>query len=234
MGTSLLKHVLLLLFSIISLVCPAQNGDIEILKHDAAIFRGPVKETYPYYFTGTPYLNKAEFEKTSLKYNRKWYHNVELNLDICRGELCVKVPNSGIIITLDNNLADEFTLNGHKFVNIGNNVAGIQNSLCELIYEGVYAGSLVKEHVKKYTRENRGNIVFYTVTQLYLVKDNNAYRLKGTRTFLKAYPHLKKEIKKKVRTLDYSIPELFYSSLIQFIDSKESPIETGRKEGGSL
>lgn len=229
------KTLLLMLFCAVAIAGYSQNGDIDILKHDAAIFRGPVKGSYPYYFTGTPYLHKAEFEKNSLRYNKKWYYNVKLNLDICRDELCVNVPNSNIIIVLDNSLVNEFTINGRKFVNIGNSVTGTQNRLCELIYEGICAGSIIKESVKKYNRPDNATVVFYTIEKLYILKGDNAYRIKGIRTFRKVYPHMKKEINKYVRTLDFSNTVFLYSNLMKFIDTTEAiKAEEALKGGDTL
>lgn len=229
------KVLLLILFCTVAIAGYSQNGDIDILKHDAAIFRGPVKGSYPYYFTGTPYLHKAEFEKNSLRYNKKWYYNVKLNLDICRDELCVNVPNSNIIIVLDNSLVNEFTINGRKFVNIGNSVTGTQNRLCELIYEGICAGSIIKESVKKYNRPDNATVVFYTIEKLYILKGDNAYRIKGIRTFRKVYPHMKKEINKYVRTLDFSNTVFLYSNLMKFIDTTEAiKAEEALKGGDTL
>ena len=229
------KVLLLILFCTVAIAGYSQDGDIDILKHDAAIFRGPVKGSYPYYFTGTPYLHKAEFEKNSLRYNKKWYYNVKLNLDICRDELCVNVPNSNIIIVLDNSLVNEFTINGRKFVNIGNSVTGTQNILCELIYEGICAGSIIKESVKKYNRPDNATVVFYTIEKLYILKGDNAYRIKGIRTFRKVYPHMKKEINKYVRTLDFSNTVFLYSNLMKFIDTTEAiKAEEALKGGDTL
>lgn len=227
------KVLLLILFCTVAIAGYSQDGDIDILKHDAAIFRGPVKGSYPYYFTGTPYLHKAEFEKNSLRYNKKWYYNVKLNLDICRDELCVNVPNSNIIIVLDNSLVNEFTINGRKFVNIGNSVTGTQNRLCELIYEGIYAGSVIRESVKKYSRTDNATVAFYTIEKLYILKGDNAYRIKGIRTFRKVYPHMKKEINRYVRNLDFSTNWQLYSSIMQFIDTTEFVKAEKDKKGGA-
>lgn len=227
------KVLLLILFCTVAIAGYSQDGDIDILKHDAAIFRGPVKGSYPYYFTGTPYLHKAEFEKNSLRYNKKWYYNVKLNLDICRDELCVNVPNSNIIIVLDNSLVNEFTINGRKFVNIGNSVTGTQNRLCELIYEGIYAGSVIRESVKKYSRTDNATVAFYTIEKLYILKGDNAYRIKGIRTFRKVYPHMKKEINRYVRNLDFSTNWQLYSSIMQFIDTTEFVKAEDDKKGGA-
>ncbi len=226
-----LHLILLLLFSFVSMATKAQNGDISILKHDAAIFRGPVKESYPYYITGTPYFEKAEFEKGSLKYNRKWYNNVEFNLDLCRDELCVKVPESNIIITLDRSLVNEFSISGHKFIFIGDRTDGTQNKFCEVIHEGKSKGKIIKEHVKKYARrEDKVNIEFYPIIKYYILKGDNAYRLRGVRTFRKIYPQYRKEIRKCTRELDFTNKELLYSNVMYMIDNLESSHKDSNKK----
>ena len=227
--------ILLLLFSTVSTALMAQNGDIDILKSNAAIFRGPVKESYPYYITGTPYFEKGEFERTSLKYNKKWYHNVELNLDLCRDELCVRVPETYIIITLDRTLTNEFSISGHKFIFIGDNTVGTQNKFCEVIHDGNSSGIIIKEQVKKYARtEDKVSIAFYPIIKHYILKGDNAYRIRGVRTFKKVYPQYKKEIRKCFRHLDYTDKEFLYTSLMHLIDNLEHSEEEAIRKGGDL
>ena len=40
----------------------SQDGNVDVSKYDAAIFRGPVVEAYPHYVRGTAYLNSSEFQ----------------------------------------------------------------------------------------------------------------------------------------------------------------------------
>lgn len=54
--------------------------------YDKAIYRGPVALAYPFKtYKGTYYAFDKQFEKSDVEYNRKWYRDVELNLDACRG-----------------------------------------------------------------------------------------------------------------------------------------------------
>ena len=95
----------------------SQDGNVDVSKWDAAIFRGPVVEAYPHYVRGTAYLNSSEFQKEMVVYNRKLYYNVKLNLDVFRDIVCVMVPESTIEMVLDSPLVESFTLNGKEFVN---------------------------------------------------------------------------------------------------------------------
>ena len=68
----------------------AQDGNVDLTKYDAAIFRGPVVESYPHYIRGTAYLYSSEFMKERVVYNKKPFYNVKLNLDVYRDIVCVR------------------------------------------------------------------------------------------------------------------------------------------------
>ncbi len=197
----------------------AQDGNVDVSKYDAVIFRGPVAEAYPHYVRGTAYLFSAEFGKESVVYNKKLFYNVKLNLDACRDLLCVMVPESTIEVVLDNALVENFTLNGHEFVN----ASGI-DGLERIFYERIYGGGimLLKETVKKYARTDRVNVEFYGVEKYFLVKDGKAVRVKGAKAFKKSFPEKKKELRRYWARLhrgdndpDY---EAIYAAMAEFAD----------------
>ena len=160
----------------------AQDGNVDVSKWDAAIFRGPVVEAYPHYVRGTAYLNSSEFQKEMVVYNRKLYYIVKLNLDVFRDIVCVMVPESTIEMVLDSPLVESFTLNGKEFVN-ASGVEGLERSFYEKLYGG--GNMLLKETVKKYHRVDKGNVEFYSTVKYFLVKDGRAVRVKGMKAFKK-------------------------------------------------
>jgi hypothetical protein len=198
----------------------AQDGNVDVSKWDAAIFRGPVVEAYPHYVRGTAYLNSSEFQKEMVVYNRKFYYNVKLNLDVFRDIVCVMVPESTIEMVLDSPLVESFTLNGKEFVN-ASGVEGLERSFYEKLYGG--GNMLLKETVKKYHRVDKGNVEFYSTVKYFLVKDGKAARVKGMRAFKKLYPEKKKVLRKYRIELSHTDQdlnnEMLYIALAKFADN---------------
>lgn len=198
----------------------AQDGNVDVSKWDAAIFRGPVVEAYPHYVRGTAYLNSSEFQKEMVVYNRKLYYNVKLNLDVFRDIVCVMVPESTIEMVLDSPLVESFTLNGKEFVN-ASGVEGLERSFYEKLYGG--GNMLLKETVKKYHRVDKGNVEFYSTVKYFLVKDGKAARVKGMRAFKKLYPEKKKVLRKYRIELSHTDQdlnnEMLYIALAKFADN---------------
>ena len=198
----------------------AQDGNVDVSKWDAAIFRGPVVEAYPHYVRGTAYLNSAEFHKEKVMYNRKLYYNVKLNLDVFRDIVCVMVPGSTIEMVLDTPLVENFTLNGKEFVN-ASEVEGLERDFYEKLYGG--GNMLLKETVKKYHRKDRGNVEFYLIVRYFLVKDGKAVRVKGMKAFRKLYPEKKKALRRYRIELDSTGQdpdnEKLYIALAKFADN---------------
>ena len=198
----------------------AQDGNVDVSKWDAAIFRGPVVEAYPHYVRGTAYLNSSEFQKEMVVYNRKLYYNVKLDLDVFRDIVCVMVPESTIEMVLDSPLVESFTLNGKEFVN-ASGVEGLERSFYEKLYGG--GNMLLKETVKKYHRVDKGNVEFYSTVKYFLVKDGKAARVKGMRAFKKLYPEKKKVLRKYRIELSHTDQdlnnEMLYIALAKFADN---------------
>lgn len=198
----------------------AQDGNVDVSKWDAAIFRGPVVEAYPHYVRGTAYLNSSEFQKEMVVYNRKLYYNVKLNLDVFRDIVCVMVPESTIEMVLDSPLVESFTLNGKEFVN-ASGVEGLERSFYEKLYGG--GNMLLKETVKKYHRVDKGNVEFYSTVKYFLVKDGKAARVKGMKAFKKLYPEKKKVLRKYRIELSHTDQdlnnEMLYIALAKFADN---------------
>ena len=198
----------------------AQDGNVDVSKWDAAIFRGPVVEAYPHYVRGTACLNSSEFQKEMVVYNRKLYYNVKLNLDVFRDIVCVMVPESTIEMVLDSPLVESFTLNGKEFVN-ASGVEGLERSFYEKLYGG--GNMLLKETVKKYHRVDKGNVEFYSTVKYFLVKDGKAARVKGMKAFKKLYPEKKKVLRKYRIELSHTDQdlnnEMLYIALAKFADN---------------
>ena len=197
----------------------SQDGNVDVSKYDAAIFRGPVVEAYPYYVRGTAYLYSSDFQKEEVIYNRKFYYNVKLNLDVFRDVVCVMVPESTIEMVLDSPLVGRFTLNGKEFVNMSGT-----EGLGRCFYEKLYGGGnmLLKETVKRYHRVDKGNVEFYSIVKYFLVRDGKALQVKGFKAFKKLYPEKKKELRKYRNALYDSerVPdnEQLYKALAEFAD----------------
>ena len=115
--------------------------------YDEAIYRGPVALAYPFQtYKGTYYAFDRLFEKSDVEYNRKWYRNVELNLDACRDELCLSMGGRSIIV-LSQELVGRFVFGGRNFICIKDDVAGLAPGYYQVLYDG--EDKVYKKIIKK-------------------------------------------------------------------------------------
>lgn len=190
-------------------------------KYDEAIYRGPVALSYPFeVYRGTCYAFDKQFEKSDVEYNRKWYHDVDLNLDACRDELCLSM-DGGIIIVLSKELVGRFRFGGRNFICRGNDVEGLEPGYYQVLYDG--RDKVYKKIVKKYNKIDGITQEFFPIIKYYLVKDARATRIKGDDTFGKVYRPMRKEIRRVASTASKAglQGEDLYVAIMNFIEKEK-------------
>ncbi len=189
--------------------------------YDQAIYRGPVALSYPFQvYKGTFYAFDKQFEKSSVEYNRKWYYNVDLNLDACRDELCLSM-DGGAIIVLSKELVGRFTFGTRDFICIGDDVEGLAPGYYQILYDG--EDKVYKKIIKKYNKTDGITQEFYPIVRYYLVKDSKAVQIKNSGIFGKVYKPLKKDLRRVASSAGKSgiKEEKLYVTLMEFVEKKK-------------
>lgn len=158
---------------------------------------------YKYKHEGTFYAYSTTFEKGSVNFNGKDYHNVLVNYDACMGEVLVRLSMESF--TLNKELVKSFSIGERRFRNISG------EALPDGIYEVLYSGSdtLYKTIYKKYVEEANSESGFRIVRKFepyikyYFVKDGTVYVVRNFRSFNKRYPQYRKAMKKAVSRLTF-------------------------------
>ena len=189
--------------------------------YDKAIYRGPVALAYPFKtYKGTYYAFDKQFEKSDVEYNRKWYRDVELNLDACRDELCLNMGGRSIIV-LSKELVGRFVFGGRNFICLGDGVDGLAPGYYQVLYDG--EDKVYKKIIKKYDKTDGITQEFYPVVKYYLVQDNKATQIKGYGIFGKVYKPLKKEIRRLVSSagkMEMS-EDALYAAIMEMVAKKK-------------
>ena len=189
--------------------------------YDEAVYRGPVALSYPFKtYKGTYYAFDKLFEKGDVEYNRKWYRNVELNLDACRDELCLSMGGRSIIV-LSKELVGRFVFSGRNFICLGDSVEGLAPGYYQVLYDG--EDKVYKKIIKKYDKTDGITQEFYPIVKYYLVQGNKARQIKGTGIFGKVYKPLKKEIRRLVSSIDRTgiSEESLYVAIMEMVAKKK-------------
>lgn len=88
------------------------------------LYRGVAPVQYRFRYTGSCFAYSDEFERGFIIYNGRIYRNVLLNLNCHTDELVVKIEKSGILVKLNKDFVDCFSLGKRVFVNLGRVPAG--------------------------------------------------------------------------------------------------------------
>lgn len=166
------------------------------MERDAVIYRGPVALKYPFLFEGSTYVFSDEFLEGNVRYNGKTYYRALLNLDAHRDELCIKLPESGVVVVLSKELVEEFSLGDKRFIKGWWEDEDMKDAYCQVLYSG---NVMVLKKVEKdfYLREGITQVVYEKV-KYYLVKDGILHRIKKTKDIGKLYREERRRINRGV------------------------------------
>ena len=147
---------------------------------------------YPLPFKGTVYVFSDDFIPGDVEYNEKLYKGAMLNLDAYRGDLCVKLPGSGMVLVLDRNLVSYFTLGEKAFVHTGDDGSVMPEDYYQVLYDG--KAKLLKMVEKRFFMREGVSLEVYEKDRYYVVKDGKYYKLKKEKHLKRIYPHMRKTI----------------------------------------
>ncbi len=103
-----------------------QNSDYDKFVADAGelsnLYRGTAPIEYRFSYTGTYYAYTENYEKGNVLYNGRIYKDVLLNLNAHTDELQVKIPSSQLILVLNKDFVQSFTIGVHNYINVGRKV----------------------------------------------------------------------------------------------------------------
>ena len=173
-----------------------QEDYLEKMERDAVIYRGPVALKYPFLYEGSTYVFSDEFLEGDVRYNGKTYYRALLNLDAHRDELCIKLPESGVVVVLSKELVKEFSLGERRFIKVRWEDEDLMDAYCQVLYSG---NVMVLKKVGKdfYLREGITQVVYEKV-KYYLVKDGILYRIQKTKDIGKLYGEERRRINRGI------------------------------------
>ncbi|MBR0224361.1 MAG: hypothetical protein IJL93_08830 [Bacteroidales bacterium] len=82
------------------------------------LYRGQKAFAYNMLYNGTCYWTSPDFREGRVLYSGKSYDNVLLNIDAARQDLLVRIPGSVVDKVVDRRFVEEFTIDGHRFLNL--------------------------------------------------------------------------------------------------------------------
>jgi hypothetical protein len=189
------------------------------MERDAVIYRGPVALKYPFLFEGSTYVFSDEFLEGNVRYNGKTYYRALLNLDAHRDELCIRLPESGVVVVLSKELVKEFSLGENRFIKCMWEDEDLKDTYCQVLYSG---NVTVLKKVEKdfYLRDGISQVVYEKV-KYYLVKDGVPYLIRKKKDLSKLYREDKKRLNSAMDSLEDSVADKdeFYARVGAFIDN---------------
>lgn len=189
------------------------------MERDAVIYRGPVALKYPFLFEGSTYVFSDEFLEGNVRYNGKTYYRALLNLDAHRDELCIRLPESGVVVVLSKELVKEFSLGEKRFIKCMWEDEDLKDMYCQVLYSG---NVTVLKKVEKdfYLRDGISQVVYEKV-KYYLVKDGVPYLIRKKKDLSKLYREDKKRLNSAMDSLEDSVADKdeFYARVGAFIDN---------------
>ena len=189
------------------------------MERDAVIYRGPVALKYPFLFEGSTYVFSDEFLEGNVRYNGKTYYRALLNLDAHRDELCIRLPESGVVVVLSKELVKEFSLGEKRFIKCMWEDEDLKDTYCQVLYSG---NVTVLKKVEKdfYLRDGISQVVYEKV-KYYLVKDGVPYLIRKKKDLSKLYREDKKRLNSAMDSLEDSVADKdeFYARVGAFIDN---------------
>ena len=168
------------------------------------LFRGELAEKYTYRLTGCVYAYSDEFEMGDVMFNGKPYSGLMMNLNSHRGELQVRVGESGECVVLKQTLVGDFNIGDRKYTNLygATSIKGLADGYYQVIHRG--KDILLKKIYKSVSDKAdfiTGEITksFTTRYRYYLVKDGKVNTIKDGNSLVKFYKEYKAGIRQFIK-----------------------------------
>jgi hypothetical protein len=131
----------------------------------------------------------------SVKYQHNWYNNIEIHYD-CEDDYVLIRDMRGLLkLRLINDMLDEFTLDGHRFVK--KSLETPNGELYELIVEG--KRTLLVKWVKRINSDVKISDTYVLRKHLLLQSNGKLYPVETASDIIRLSPEHSRELKKAVR-----------------------------------
>ncbi len=152
---------------------------------------------------GYPYFGDQNWVKSTVSTKYESFRNVLVKYDIYQDALIMPLyrKDGTFPVVLNSQEVMSFTLNAYTFINLDNLTADCSHTYTgyyELIFDGRL--KLVAKWQKLMSDEDKmGGGKFDLVRTLFLIRDNNLYKLRRNSSLLKLFPDQKQAIRKYIR-----------------------------------
>lgn len=181
------------------------------IQNSQILFRGRQAVKYSTVANGSNYWRDGHFIPGSIRYNKKFYDNVYMNVDAFGGNLEIKIANTDISLVLDPHKVEAFSIGKSPFIYLGSE----QTLLPQGYYEVLYCGeAILLKGVRKLLMSSVDNMngvdgigyddsnykmglaTYYKYLPYYwYLRGNEVKRLKRGKQILSIYPKERKAIK---------------------------------------
>ncbi len=150
----------------------------------------PLDEEHPYFLTD-------EWIEGEIIYDGEKFSNIPMLFDIEKGKLIVPYPHKGIIIQMINDHLNEFTLPGHRFINLKTTTDSL--TMRKGFYEVLYQGKtpVLARRTKQFTEKIQETGIsrsFEESNQYFLETNGQFFRITGRRDLLRTLGGKRKEL----------------------------------------
>ena len=202
------------------------------------LYRGSSPMQYRFKYTGTYFAYSDNFEKGDVWYNGKLYKDVFLNLNSHRDELYVKVEKTGLIVKLNSDFVQDFSIGKRNYTFVAEKITDkispekyIDSGYYELLYSG--DAKLYKKIRKTYserinhfvssTTGSQIERIFSANVRYYLLKEGKIIRIKRVSNLLSVYRDQKKDLRQYARRANLEFHEdkdFAMSMVMKYVYSK--------------
>jgi hypothetical protein len=172
----------------------------ESLGEQSGIYRGPGYIGYPYQVTnGHQFFESPDFSKGTIFYDGMLYRDIPMWYDLVKDQVVVQTLDSLSMISLHNERIDYFTILGHDFKKISQDLAN-SNSLTTGFYDQIYSGKtevLVRRYkstLEDVSPEGIFTKILKQKNEIYLKKDAKYFSVASSGSVIKALGNKQKEI----------------------------------------
>ena len=187
----------------------------------ALLYRGHVAQTYPMAFNGTWFWTGPLFDRGDVAYNGTVYRDILMNVDASRQELLVKTASGGTDKVLNRELVSWFTMGSRRFLNLQDAYGPeAPSGYWEVLYDG--KARIVRQVVRSLRRDLNGELrqeIGYddstyrpevhqtftrTIRYCYITEDGQIIPVRRRSQILQFYKDRKREITRRISTLERS------------------------------
>lgn len=208
----------------------AFNNAVRSYSSDAGIhsllFKGNEQMKYPLHYQNDPYYITAEYSPGNIWFNKTYYTDVQMRLDIYRNELIVSAAESPFNIIIEPQKFDSAQLHGHnwRYLSQLRNPDNSNGAYCIILHNGPIK---LYQRPKAALRERKqeGKIIyrFEGSSNFFIEKQGALYPVDRVGQFYKLFPEQKKQIRAFIRDRHYKFKKNPSETMVEIL--KNLPLE---------